>query len=106
LSVMGLPLLVGFTLKLKYLTELASLNQIWLIAVILIASLIEGIYFVKLLLKLWYEGKEKVEVSYNITFKVVFVVIAIALLTFGTYTTPLNNLDDSIDTITEVVNNG
>jgi multicomponent Na+:H+ antiporter subunit D len=106
LSVMGLPLLVGFTLKLRYLTELASLNQVWLIAVILIASLIEGIYFVKLLLKLWYEGEEKVEVSYNITFKVVFVVIAIALLTFGTFTTPLNNLDDSIDTITEVVNNG
>lgn len=106
LSVMGLPLLVGFTLKLRYLTELASLNQIWLIAVILIASLIEGIYFVKLLLKLWYEGEEKVEVGYNITFKVVFVVIAIALLTFGTFTTPLNNLDDSIDTITEVVNNG
>ncbi|BCR35725.1 complex I subunit 5 family protein [Mariniplasma anaerobium] len=106
LSVMGLPLLVGFTLKLRYLTELASLNQIWLIAVILVASLIEGIYFVKLLLKLWYEGQEKVEVKYNVTFKVVFVIIAIALLTFGTYSTPLNNLDDSIDTITEVVNNG
>lgn len=106
LSVMGLPLLVGFTLKLRYLTVLAGQNHIWLIAVILIASLIEGIYFVKLLLKLWYEGQEKVEVKYNVTFKVVFVIIAIALLTFGTYSTPLNDLDDSIDTITEVVNNG
>ena len=106
LSVMGLPLLVGFTIKLKYLTELASNDQIWLIAIILIASVIEGIYFVRLLLKLWYKGEEEVDVKYNISFKVVFVVIALAILAFGTYSTPLNNLDNSIDTITEVVNNG
>ncbi|XMB73110.1 proton-conducting transporter membrane subunit [Mycoplasmatota bacterium WC30] len=108
LSVMGLPLLVGFTIKLSYLTELASNDQILLIAIILIASVIEGIYFVKLLLKLWYKGKDeaKIDVKYNISFKVIFVVIALALLAFGTYSTPLDKLDNSIDTVTEVVNNG
>ena len=105
LSVMGLPLLAGFVIKLRFLTLLADANQIWLIAVILIASLVEGIYFVRLLVKLWYKGDNEISVKYNFSFKFVFVVIALALLVFGTYTTPLNTLDNSIDTISEVVDN-
>ncbi|HOO43672.1 MAG TPA: proton-conducting transporter membrane subunit [Bacillota bacterium] len=105
LSVMGLPLLAGFVIKLRFLTLLADANQIWLIAVILIASLVEGIYFVRLLVKLWYKGDNEISVKYNFSFKFVFVVIALALLVFGTYTTPLNTLDNSIDTVSEVVDN-
>lgn len=106
LSVMGLPLLVGFVVKLNFLTVLASNNQIWLIAVILVAAIVEGIYFVRLLVKLWYKDGNEIDVKYNTSFKVVFVIIALALLTFGTYSTPLKNLDDSVDTVMEVVNNG
>ena len=105
LSVMGLPLLAGFVIKLRFLTLLADANQLWLIAVILVASLVEGIYFVRLLVKLWYKGDNEISVKYNFSFKFVFVVIALALLVFGTYTTPLNTLDNSIDTISEVVDN-
>lgn len=106
LSVMGLPLLVGFKIKLAFLTGLADMNQIWLIAIILTASVVEGIYFVRLIVKLWYKGDTELNVKYNLSFKAVFVVIALALLVFGTYSTPLNKLDNSIDTVTEVVNNG
>ncbi len=106
LSVMGLPLLAGFAIKLNFLTELASSNQIMLIAIILISTLVEGIYFVRMLVKLWYKGENEVSVKYNLSFKIVFVIIALALLVFGTYSTPLNKLDNSIDTIQEVVNNG
>ncbi len=106
LSVMGLPLLAGFVIKLNFLTDLASSNQIILIAIILISTLVEGIYFVRMLVKLWYKGENEVSVKYNLSFKVVFVIIAIALLVFGTYSTPLDKLDNSIDTIQEVVNNG
>ena len=106
LSVMGLPLLVGFFIKYKFLMELASNNQILLIAVILLASLIEGIYFVRMLVKLWYKGENEVNVKYNLSFKIVFVVIALVLLVFGTYRTPLNNFDNAFDSYPEVVNNG
>lgn len=106
LSVMGLPLLVGFKIKLAFLTGLADANHIWLIAIILIASVIEGIYFVRLLVKLWYKGDKEINVSYNFSFKTVFVIIALALLVFGTYSTPLSYLDNSIDTVMEEVNNG
>lgn len=106
LSVMGLPLLAGFMIKLNYLTELAGANQIILIAVILIASLIEGIYFVRLLVKLWYKGEEEVKITYHVAYKIVFVVVALILLVFGNYTSPLHELDHSIDEISEVVNHG
>jgi multicomponent Na+:H+ antiporter subunit D len=106
LSLMGLPLLVGFTIKLNFLTELAVAGQIWLIAFILIASVIEGIYFVKLLLKLWYPEGNQIKVDYHLSFKVVFALIALALLAFGVYQAPLDKLDNSVDTVMEVVNNG
>ena len=106
LSIMGLPLLVGFVIKLSFLTQLADLNLIWLIVVILVASLIEGIYFVRLLVKLWYKGESEIKVNYNLSFKAVFVVIALIMLVFGTFYTPLNNYDNSIDIVMEEVNNG
>ena len=107
LSVMGLPLLVGFVIKLNFLTQLASAGQIWLIVVILIASVVEGIYFVRMLVKLWYKGENEINVKYNLSFKVVFVLIALALLAFGSYRAPLHQLNDNIDTVQqEVVNNG
>lgn len=106
LSVMGLPLLTGFVIKINYLTQLAGNDQIILVAVILIASVIEGIYLVRLLVKLWFKEENEINVKYDLSFKIVFVVIASVLLFFGTYYTPLNNLDNSVDTVMEVVNNG
>lgn len=105
LSVMGLPLLVGFVIKLKFLTELADGNQILMIVIILLATVIEGIYFVRLLVKLWYKGENEVDVKYALSYKIVFVLIALIILTFGTYSTPLNHFDNSIDSISEVIDN-
>ena len=105
LSVMGLPLFVGFIIKLNYLTLLADQNHLVLVAVILIASLIEGIYFVRLLVKLWYKDESTVEVKYHLGFKIVFVLIAVSLIVFGTYSKPLDELDNQIDGIEEVVQN-
>ncbi len=106
LSVMGMPLLVGFVIKLNFLTALAAADQIVLVAVVLLASLVEGIYFIRLLVKLWYPGDKDVSVRYGLSFKIVFVVIALALLAFGTYSAPLKQLDDNVDTIAEVIHNG
>ena len=107
LSVMGMPLLVGFVIKLNFLTQLTASNQIWLVVLILVASIIEGIYFVRMLVKLWYKGDNEINVNYNLSFKLVFVVIALIILVLGIYKTPLNNYDLTIDTVSqEVINNG
>lgn len=109
LSVMGLPLFAGFIIKYHFLLQLANQNHIWLIAIILLAAIVEGIYFVRMLVKLWYkekEEKEEVNVNFNFNFKLVFVVIALGLLVFGTYTAPLTKLDTQFDSVAEVINNG
>ncbi len=106
LSVMGLPLLTGFVVKLNYLTGLADANQIWLVVAILVASVIEGIYFVKLLVKLWYKEGNQIEVGYNSLFKIVVVVFALVLLAFGTFSTPLSDYGSQVDSVMEVVDNG
>jgi len=106
LSIIGMPLFAGFVIKLSFLSQLAQSGQIAAIAIILLASLVEGIYFVRLLVKLWYKGDKEVSVNYNLSFKVVFIIVALGLLVFGTYRAPLDKLDNSIDTVAEVINNG
>ncbi len=104
LSVMGLPLLVGFAIKINYLTILAQSNQLWILALLLLASVIEAVYFVKMILKLWYPAKDPISIAYHWSYKMVFVLIALALLVFGTYRQPLASFDNGIDTVMEVVN--
>ncbi len=103
LSVIGLPLFVGFVIKLNFLSNLAGLGEFVIIAVILIASLIEGIYFIKMLIKLWYKDQKELHVKFDLGFKIVFVIIAVVLLALGTYSAPLDTLDNSIDVISEVI---
>lgn len=103
LSVIGLPLFVGFQIKLGFLQVLASQDEFFIIGAILVASLIEGVYFIRMLIKLWYKEDKDVSVNFALGFKIVFVLVAAALLVFGTYTAPLNELDSSIDVISEVI---
>ncbi|KLO24999.1 MULTISPECIES: complex I subunit 5 family protein [unclassified Marinitoga] len=58
LSLVGLPLFYGFYVKIFTLTNLFKLNNFWIPALILFASLIEGIYFIRMLVKLWNPGEE------------------------------------------------
>jgi multicomponent Na+:H+ antiporter subunit D len=106
LSIMGLPLFAGFVIKLNFLTSLASLGQTMVLIIILGASLVESIYFVRLLVRLWYPGEETLDMKYSNPFKFVFAAVALILLVLGTYTTPLYELDDNIDQVSEEVIHG
>ncbi len=106
LSVMGLPLFVGFNIKLNFLMLLADYDHIWLVVLILVASVIEGIYFIKLLVKLWYKGEHDIQVKYHWSFKIVFVVIGLALVVLGVYITPLYELNDLVDHVRQVMMHG
>lgn len=63
MSIIGLPMFFGFYVKLKVLIAIFSGGQEWVAVVILISSLIEGIYYIRLLTKLWLPGDEGVETS-------------------------------------------
>lgn len=99
LSILGLPLFFGFNVKLGSLQALFSPlftsnlpgGNFLFPAIILIASVIEGVYFVKMLSKLWYKGND-IKVRFTPLFKYVVGLLALALIVFGVYTTPFENL--------------
>ncbi len=103
LSMIGLPLFVGFFIKVNYLIQLTSLNQYLIIIVILISAVIEGIYFIRLLVKLWFADEKVVESKFSLVFKVIVFTLAMTLVVFGNYTKPLDQLDGSIDQIQEEI---
>lgn len=97
LSIMGLPVFFGFVAKMNSLTSffiygsnLPGGEYLFVIA-ILVASVIEGVYFVKLLTKLWYK-KETTKVNFTPIFKYVVVVLALALIVFGLWTEEVTEL--------------
>ena len=96
LSVLGLPLFVGFVVKLNVLVELFTNGEMLVPIIILISSVIEGVYFIKLLLKLWYKEDDSKQVSFSITIKYVVVVIAILLVFFGLVSGDLLELAQNI----------
>lgn len=58
MSIIGLPLFYGFTAKLNVLLSLIKANNLWLPAIILLLSVIEGAYFIRILTNLWNPGEE------------------------------------------------
>lgn len=58
LSLMGLPLFYGFFVKMNVLVSLFNQNNLWLPALILFGAVIEGAYFMRILVKLWNSGEE------------------------------------------------
>ncbi|HCP14793.1 MAG TPA: hypothetical protein DIT32_03310 [Peptococcaceae bacterium] len=66
LSLAGLPLFVGFFIKLNILYNLMMSHSYWLPAIILITSLVEGIYMLRMILGLWQTGLEVQEAGIQI----------------------------------------
>ena len=62
LSLIGLPLFFGFYAKINMLQSAFAMNM-WIPMFLIIGSIIEGIYYIRLLVKLWNPGKEGQESS-------------------------------------------
>lgn len=58
MSIIGLPLFYGFFVKINVLVSLFKLNNLWLPALILLVSIVEGAYYIRILVKLWNSGDE------------------------------------------------
>jgi multicomponent Na+:H+ antiporter subunit D len=84
LSLLGLPLFIGFAVKLGILMSLFDAGQVLFPVLILVSSVIEGVYFIKLLITLWH-GESNKEVAITWPLLVFTSAIAIALVVFGTY---------------------
>lgn len=101
LSIMGLPLFYGFFAKLNVLFGLFMTNHLVIPAVILFATLIEGVYFVRILAKMWNPGEEGKEAkeeyltplaaTYNLQKRILIPVLAVLLLLGGIFQSYLFN---------------
>ncbi|MDC0559058.1 proton-conducting transporter membrane subunit [Candidatus Izimaplasma bacterium] len=92
LSILGLPLFVGFVVKMNILKSMFMAEKLIFPAVILLASVVEGVYFVKLLVQLWYKKDAPARVSFGLPIAYLVTVIAALLIVFGLYTEPLTDL--------------
>ena len=102
LSAMGMPLFLGFVVKMNILGDMFSDGNYLMPAIILIMSVVEGIYFTRLLIKLLYKEDKLPEVKYDFTLKYVVVVVAILIMVFGVYSAPVENGANDLDAISFV----
>lgn len=100
LSVIGLPVFIGFVIKMNMLQDLIAQDHLYIVATILVASIVEGVYFVKALVKLWYGKEEAKEVSFDFVLKYAVAIIAILMVVYGTFTAPVENHANDLDATT------
>jgi multicomponent Na+:H+ antiporter subunit D len=96
LSVLGLPLFVGFVIKLNILVEFFNNSSYLFPAVILLSSVVEGVYFIKLLVKLWNPKGKESTVTFDYVIIYVSLVVALVLVFLGTFSGELVNILDFV----------
>lgn len=105
LSVIGLPMFFGFVVKMSMLEGLMSVGY-FMPVVILLSSIVEGIYFVRLLMALWYSDKKSNVVSFDFIVQYTVVIIAVLFLVFGVYKEPIDTVVDTLDTANYMIVEG
>ncbi|MCF7926752.1 MAG: NADH-ubiquinone oxidoreductase [Candidatus Izimaplasma sp.] len=106
LSILGLPIFAGFIVKMNILVAMANTPKFFFVGVILLASLIEGIYFIKLLINFWFEQDQAPRVKYSYVVIYVTLVIALLITVFGVYLEPLNSIHSTLNLVKGVVMHG
>ncbi|MBM7558436.1 complex I subunit 5 family protein [Marinitoga litoralis] len=86
MSLIGLPIFYGFYVKVFILTDLFKSNNLLLPALLLFSSLIEGVYFIRMLAKLWnFEGKEEIKTKLSLENTFAYAVLAVLVGLFIIY---------------------
>jgi len=98
LSILGLPLFLGFVVKLNVLISFISLDKFLFPVVILITSIVEGVYFIKLLIKLWHKEDNAPIIRFDFILKYVVVIIALLLVAYGLLFSEVSDLVNYVAT--------
>jgi len=83
LSLLGIPLFMGFVGKFLILKSLALHSLIGVLSIIILASLIEAVYYFKLIGFLFSKEHKRETVTISFTQKIVFIVLAFLILFIG-----------------------
>lgn len=99
LNILGLPLFAGFFVKVGILYSLFTIDNYVFPAIILISSVVEGIYFIKLLIELWFNKNEARTIQFELPLIYLVVVVAVMLIAFGLYWTPFSDFVDGFQSV-------
>jgi len=91
LNVLGLPLFAGFVIKIGILTELFSAGSYIFPAIILISSVVEGVYFIKLLIALWYSKEDVREIHFELPLVYLVLIVSLLILVLGIFWSPMTD---------------
>lgn len=94
LSMLGLPLFVGFIVKMNAMMSFFETGQYIIPVAILLTTIIEAIYLIKLLGVLWY-GQNDLKIKLCPALYVILSILVISLIVFGL----TSNVSDLIDKI-------
>ncbi len=83
LSLLGIPLFMGFVGKFLILKSLALHSLVGVLSIIILASLIEAVYYFKLIGFLFSKEHKRETVTISFTQKIVFIVLAFLILFIG-----------------------
>jgi len=84
LSLLGIPLLAGFVGKFLALKDFAVTGEFVILGVIVIASLIESVYYFKIAGNIFSNGEKRSKLILTLSQKAVFLTLALVLLLVGT----------------------
>ena len=83
LSLLGIPLFMGFIGKFLILKSLALHSLVGVLSIIILASLIEAVYYFKLIGFLFSKEHKRESITISFTQKIVFIVLAFFILFIG-----------------------
>ncbi|SFZ98244.1 NADH-ubiquinone oxidoreductase chain N [hydrothermal vent metagenome] len=84
LSLLGIPLFAGFVGKFLALKTFAASSTFLVLGIIIVASLIESIYYFKITGNLFTKGEKRAKLRLSLSQKVLFSVLATLLIVIGT----------------------
>ncbi len=85
LSLLGIPLFVGFVGKFLLLKSLAVEGMLTLLVMVVVASFIEAIYYFKLMGYMLHKGTRSEKVEVSLGEKMIFVSLGLSLLLLGVF---------------------
>ena len=91
ISVVGIPLFNIFWSKFKLLLAALQVGKTAIVAVILGASLVEAVYYFRLIYTMWFEGEEK-RIEESLALSVIMLLLVALIMVIGVYPGPAWNI--------------
>ncbi|WP_048149184.1 proton-conducting transporter transmembrane domain-containing protein [Palaeococcus ferrophilus] len=90
-AVMGIPLFNAFWSKMQIIMAAMEANYAWVVALVLLASIVEAAYYIRLIHTMWFTGEGE-RLSENLVLGVVMLLLVAAIIVIGLYPEPLWNI--------------